>query len=372
LQSFKNDLGITWTQNLANLGTARLNRDTASMEFRFMEHQQNWQSGREIDRRAAAEDIPQKPAERKVLAKIGQTLGLSQGSTTSATAKSRTFLKNLFSVDELHVAFILSRPSKDRWRSILRAEHGRIDTAMVKSWTNIVGPACQRIWIWHVLMKMKTNPTGLNDKMRVLFMSRDTAGGFAHTEQEELAWSFDWCRWDSLKSALEFKRSLNHVPYPDTARPSSRRMPGQMEYTGYDGDFAKIRIWALDIMNINGTPTMVSLIDLKEGDYLGMVPGTLHLAWGNRDTHPNHDHKHCFQGPSGTMLDPTPGPLWPLVRDRKLQPGNVAILWQSGGSDPEIEDVPSFEFFAVVVRPISAFEPLIIDQTCMNGFQYRC
>jgi hypothetical protein len=69
------------------------------------------------------------------------------------------------------------------------------------------------------------------------------------------------------------------------------------------------------------------------------------------------------------MLDPTPGPLWPLVRDRKLQSGNAAILWQSGGSDPEMEDVPSFEFFAVVVRPISAFEPLIVDQACMNGFR---
>jgi hypothetical protein len=368
----QNDRIVDWDSNLTNVKHAAENADTAMIDFRYLEYQQRWRSAAEVELRVT-NGKNRGSAERKVLSDIGERLSLTDGLTSSAKTKSRNYLRNLFKINSNYVAFIISRGKKDKWRSILRGEHGNIDTALIQAWTELVGPACQHVWCMLNLLKTKQTGSRWKTTIKSLFLERDAAAGVTYTESQKKAWTFDEVQRKDVATATGFKAKVSNRSHPDLVgqpRPNGAEVtprPGSFEWHAFVGDQEKFRSHALVVIYRDGAPpTMVSIVDLKEGDYLGMIPGTLHRT-GNY----GHSHELCFAGPDGITLDPVPSPLWLLLATRELQQGNVVIMWQAvtrvAGLTGDPADDSSFEFHAFASTPISALEPLVIDSSCMVG-----
>jgi hypothetical protein len=308
-------VGMGWDRNIHNMTLAAQQFDTATVEFRYIEYQQKWQVHEEMKRRMA-KGVKERRAETDIYDEVGRLLKLSNGTSSGAKTKTKVGLMNLFKIDMRHWVFILSRPRSDKWRSILRGEHGRIDTALITKWTDLVGPLC---WFaWMLIDRVTRRPESRIQDLREAFIKRDEAAGLVYTDSQRKAWGFHNNRWTSIDTALDFLAMVGDANFPGLDGPrgevagGSSSEPGRNELYGFIGDREKFMPYGLTLLPINGSMAMVSVLDLQEGDYLGTVPGRLHSC---RDI--GHSHELCFAGPAGVMLDPTPSPLWPLISSGK-------------------------------------------------------
>jgi hypothetical protein len=142
-------------------------------------------------------------------------------------------------------------------------------------------------------------------------MDGDTANGVHYTTEERDSWKWAGSQWVDVKSAFEFKTRIGLNPYPGVAERAyagalgPRIRAGLAELDGFAGDLASLKSYAVTSLFMDDVPTMVSGVNLKEADYLGPVPGILHLQSDN-----GHGHEHCIEGPGGVHLEPVSVPLW--------------------------------------------------------------
>jgi len=112
-QQYDTDIDVSWDTNLKNLAKAFNNRNVAQIAFRLLDYQRKFQIEKEINRRVEEDEVTHWRAEHDVYKEVMQNMNLSQGASKSAVAKSKAGIKRLHTIDEKHVAFILSRPADD-------------------------------------------------------------------------------------------------------------------------------------------------------------------------------------------------------------------------------------------------------------------
>jgi hypothetical protein len=270
-QSYQIDLDISWDKNLINLKTANKKLVEDQVQYRLMEYQQKWLVEKEIERRTAS-GVTVKRAELDVLTELGESLD-PPGNAAPAQSKSRLGLKNLFAIDERYLAFILTRSISDsKWTRILRGEYAGVDTAMILKWIDLAGPVCDQIW--NIQTVLKNKGPNWHGKLAELFISRDIAAGVAFSNRDHSAWRFASSEWAHINQMIGFAHGFKEKAYPGVSKKGPLCGPmygaGSMESLGYAGDLYKLRNWALTTRDLdgNGAPSLVSLVDLKEGDYL--------------------------------------------------------------------------------------------------------
>jgi hypothetical protein len=364
-QPYQIDLDISWDKNLMNLKTANKKLVEDQVQYRLMEYQQKWLVEKEIERRTAS-GVTVKRAELDVLTELGESLD-PPGSAAPAQSKSRLGLKNLFAIDERYLAFILTRSISDsKWTRILRGEYAGVDTAMILKWIDLASLVCDQIW--NIQTVLKNKGPNWHGKLAELFISKDIAAGVAFSNRDRSAWRFASSEWAHINQMIGFAHGFKEKAYPGVSKKGPLCGPmygaGSMESLGYAGDLYKLRNWALTTRDLdgNGAPSLVPLVDLKEGDYLGTVPGILRAS--TIDGH-KHGQTLFIQGPSSICLEPVPSPLWVMLSSLQRQPGNVVVCWQPITDRSGWRDMPCYEFLAFAARPIKALEPLILDECCL-------
>jgi hypothetical protein len=135
---------------------------------------------------------------------------------------------------------------------------------------------------------------------------------------------------------------------------------GIWESWGFAGDLARLRTWAVTVIDITGTPTLVILVDLEAGDYIGSVSGRLLINRGNVKP-------HCLRGPHNLVLPPSPGPLSMLFVDPRPTVANIAIAWHLMSGNGPYWKISHYEFHAFVTEPILALEALAVHRECLVG-----
>jgi hypothetical protein len=362
-QDFVNDIDTPWMQNLDNLEAANKNSQTSRIQFRVIEYQQKFLISKEIARRTQGEHVTLQRIEHEIYREVVARMDLSQGTSEAALAKSKKEVQRLHLIDQKHVAFICSRPSGDKWKSILRNERGSMSEARFLQWVALVGPACEHIW--RVQTLLATQPIDLEVRLRKIFIDRDVQCGISYSVKQWHEWKYTGTDWISLHASMDFESAFNDGrPYPGTKDKSDMngitRDNGAWEVWGYGGDYGLLRSWALTLMDIGGIPSLVTLVDLQEGDYLGSVSGNLH--YDNADNSPR-----WVRGPPGIEMEPTRGPLWSLFSPRSNGNGNIAVTWQPVGHKKGFRTKAGFEFHAFVVKPIKALEVLVVHEDCLVG-----
>jgi hypothetical protein len=215
-------------------------------------------------------------------------MDLSQGVGDAAAVKSRLELERIHSIDENYVALICSRPNGDKWKSLLRNERGPFNSAIFSRWMGLLGPACEHVW--RVQSLPATQPREMETQLRKLFIDRDIQAGITYDAAQRREWRFAGTKWVSMEAAVDFESVFkDDQPYPSTKnRPRVNGVTlgsGVWETRGYVGDYALLRSWALTLFDIAGTPSLITLVDLREGEYLGSVSGVLHFAMQYNQAH---------------------------------------------------------------------------------------
>jgi hypothetical protein len=151
--------------------------------------------------------------------------------------------------------------------------------------------------------------------------------GVPYTVDDRCSWTWVGSSWEDIYSAREFTDHRGHRPYPGVCERASlgamgsRLAPGSAEEEGYAGQFDQMKSWSMKAMQIENQPTMVAVVDLNHGDYIGPVPGKLHFSPNQRN-----GHETCIEDPEAVHSKPTPGPLWPLLATCKVKKSNAIIV----------------------------------------------
>jgi hypothetical protein len=232
---------------------------------------------------------------------------------------------------------------------------------MIKRWTDIIGPAFG--YAWRTIDILKRRQEAWRETLRGISVARDEAAGVVYTASQRKAWTFDDTKCKDIDTALNFLAMVGDDNFHILIGPHGNSLSGAMIPPRCNEDSPS---YALRVHSINGTSTMIPIVDLKEGDYLGTVPGLLHYFG---DT--GHNHKLCFAGSAGVMLELLPSPLWPVISSRKLQRGNVVVMWQTVGNPhkAELHDIVTFKFILFVSglsalsNPWSSTKPIWLEGT---------